>query len=333
MFNPEFFNKDISSILKIKLNLFDLKPKAILDDVYKFYKGHLEKYFDKNNRPIPEYFKEYDCQICFSKKKHTLFFLDHFEYVQCEECQSVYNRLMLKDSVLEEMYNSGIYLEYFKKLVAPAQTLRKETLERRKVAQVSSFFKKPGKILDVGCGSGSFLKECQQVGWSVYGIDPSQAAIKTAKEKYDLELTEGFFESHLFHEKFDCIVFIGLEHMQNPMGSLKKAESLLNPGGVIFFEVPNADSLFMNHLKKYAFGATRYIESGRHYLFFSNKALKFIAETLKMEQVYIETNGLDLQTIIFTDMDKETQQKLIDLQDTLNDMCLGDHFRVFLRKK
>lgn len=333
MSNLDIFNKDISKIDKIKLNLFDLKPKKSLESIYQFYKTQLYKYFNKDNSRIPQYFKQYKCQICNSEAHTHLFSLDNFEYVRCNQCSSVYNLFMLKEEVLEEMYNSGIYLEYFKQLVAPAQKLRKEILERRKVAQVSSFFKAPGKILDVGCGSGSFLKECEQIGWDVYGIDPSKAAIETAKEKYSLNLTEGFFEEHQFNTTFDCIVFIGLEHMQNPMGCLRKASELLNTNGIIFFEVPNADSLFMNHLKKYPFEATRFIESARHYLFFSMNSINFIKDQLGLKLEYIETNGLDLQTILFSDSDQVLTQKNIDLQDTLNDMLLGDHFRVFLRKK
>lgn len=333
MSNLDFFNKDISRIPKIKLNLFSLKPKDALDSIYQFYKKQLSKYFSEQNTPIPKYFKTYSCQICCDNNHKKLFTLDNFQYVRCNSCNSVYNPEMLKEEVLEEMYNSGIYLEYFKQLVAPSQKLRKETLERRKVAQVSSFFNAPGKILDVGCGSGSFLKECLQVGWEVYGIDPSQAAIQTAKETYGLSLINGFFENHHFTDKFDCIVFIGLEHMQNPMDSLIKASSLLNPNGIIFFEVPNADSLLMKHLEKYQIEATRFIESARHYLFFSRKSIDFITNKIGLQLEFIESNGLDLQTIIFSDLDDITNQKIIDLQDTVNDMLLGDHFRVFLRKK
>lgn len=327
-----YFNQDIKKIPKIKLNLFQLKPKKDLLAVYNFYKEQLKKYFDKNDYPIPEYFSRYHCQICSSKQSTLLFTLDNFSYVSCEDCECIYNVEMLKNSVLEEMYNSGIYLEYFKKLVAPAQQLRKEVLERRKAAQVSSLFKGPGKILDVGCGSGSFLKECQQAGWEVFGIDPSKAAIQTAKEKYDLNLIEGFFESHQFENTFDCIVFIGIEHMQNPMECLQKAVSLLNRDGIIFFEAPNADSLLMNHIKKYPFEATRFIESARHYLFFSRKSLNYIAKKCQLKVEYVESNGLDLQTIIFEQFNEKTENKIIDIQDTLNDLLLGDHFRVFLRK-
>ncbi len=326
------FERNINNIEKIKLDLFNLKPKDSLESIYHFYNEQIQKFFEKDPAK-KELFEKYSCSICGEEEYEVLFELDGFEYVQCNHCKSIYNSVMLKNEVLEEMYNSGIYLEYFKTLVAPAQKLRKETLERRKVSQISSLFDKPGKILDVGCGSGSLLKECQQVGWTVQGIDPSKDAIAVAKEKYGLDLIEGFFESHQFNEKFDCIVFIGLEHMQNPMECLKKAYECLNPGGAIFYEVPNADSFLMSHLRKYPKPVTRYIESARHYLFFSRNSIDYINNQLGAELEYIESNGLDFQTILLEEFSEKTTAQLIEMQDTLNDLLLGDHFRVFIRKK
>ena len=31
---------------------------------------------------------------------------------------------------------------------------------------------KPGRLLDIGCGSGAYLAEMERKGWSVCGIDP-----------------------------------------------------------------------------------------------------------------------------------------------------------------
>ena len=47
----------------------------------------------------------------------------------------------------------------------------------------------------------------------------------------------------------------------------------------------------------------------------------------------IETNGLDIQTIILEEFEEALTNKLINMQDILNDLLLGDHYRVFLRKK
>lgn len=323
---------NISKIDRIHLNLFDLKSKKSLIEIYELYKNELRQYFDKDGKPIDKYFEKKSCPICESDNFSVKAESDNFVYNQCSNCEAIYNRTMLKNEVLMEMYKSGIYLDYFKKLVVHGDKLRKEKLELRKVKQISSFFESPGRVLDVGCGSGSLLKVCQENGWDVHGIDPSDSAVQIAKEKYDLDIHHGYFENFESEEKFDCIVFIGLEHLQNPMGGLEKASKLLKKNGIIFFEGPSADCFLMEYMSQFPFHATRYFESARHYLFFSKRCVEVMCEKFNLELAHIESNGLDFQTIILEEFDDEITNKLLNMQEVLNSMLLGDHYRVFLRK-
>jgi len=110
------------------------------------------------------------------------------------------------------------------------------------------------------------------------------------------------------------------------------AIGLLNKDGIIVFEVPSADCFISEYLKKYNFSPTRYIESGRHNIFFSREAIRQIAENFSLKIEYIESNGLDVQTVLLEEFDTKITDKIINIQDTLNDLLLGDHYRVFLRK-
>ena len=50
-----------------------------------------------------------------------------------------------------------------------------------------------------------------------------------------------------------------------------------------------------------------------------------------MEIALIETNGLDIQTILLEEFDDEITDKIINMQDIINNSLLGDHYRVFLK--
>ena len=97
----------------------------------------------------------------------------------------------------------------------------------------------------------------------------------------------------------------------------------------LFFEVPSANCFISEYLRKYNFSPTRYIESGRHNIFFSLDAIEEISKNLDLKIEYIETNGLDIQTILMKEFDNKLTDKIINIQDTLNDLLLGDHYRVF----
>jgi SAM-dependent methyltransferase len=325
------FNKDITQIPRVRLKLFDLKAKDALIEVYNLYQRFLKPFYsDTSNK----HFNYISCPICLGND-HTLHLsLDDISYHTCSHCGSVYTPKMLKDDILKEMYETGTYQQYFQKLVLPGQSIRKNTLELRKCKQISALFDKPGTLLDIGCGSGSFLKTCQEHGWKVQGIDPSQSAVENARTEYGLEVYQGTIDTFDTNDRFDCITIVGvIEHLTNPVLCLKQAERLLKPGGVIFYEVPSADCFLLNYLKHFPFSATRYIEAGRHYLFFSSKTINFICNQLRMELVHLESNGLDIETIIFRDdLDPSLTDQLLSLQETLNAMGLSDHYRIFMRK-
>ena len=231
------------------------------------------------------------------------------------------------------MYASGQYKTYFERFIVQSQNIRKNVIDQRFFKQIDSFFVKPGKILDVGCGSGSLLKVCQENGWEVFGLDPSESAAITAKEKYDLEITRDSFENFDSDIKFDCVSFIGLEHLAEPMEGLSKAKKILNPGGLILFHSPSADCFLMQYCLDNNFSPYRFIESARHVLFFSKKSIDYICKKFDLELAWIETNGLDLQTILPFEFDKEVIPNILNAQRILDEYLLGDHYRVFLIKK
>lgn len=101
--------------------------------------------------------------------------------------------------------------------------------------------KKPGRMLDIGCGPGDFLKVGQNLGWDCLGIEPSPVAVAHARSR-NLEVVEGFFSRETARElgEFDFIHLSEvLEHVAEPKHLLSLAETLLAPGGVLCVSTPN----------------------------------------------------------------------------------------------
>ena len=62
------------------------------------------------------------------------------------------------------------------------------------------------------------------------------------------------------------------------------------------------------------------------------KSIDYICDKFDLELSYIETNGLDLQTILTFEFEDEMLSKFLNYQRILDEYLLGDHYRVFLRK-
>lgn len=102
-----------------------------------------------------------------------------------------------------------------------------------------------GDLLDVGAGKGEFLAEARARGWRAVGIEPSEKFCAHARERHGVEVEAGFLgESEVFGgRRFDAITFNHvIEHVDSPVGLLRRAAGLLKPDGVVFVEVPNCGS-------------------------------------------------------------------------------------------
>lgn len=100
------------------------------------------------------------------------------------------------------------------------------------------------KLLDVGCGDGQLLQTATEAGWDAVGIDLSESAVELCRRRgLDASNTD-FFDRSLDTRRFDVIVMSELvEHVHAPHRFLSRAESLLEPGGVLYLTTPNFGSL------------------------------------------------------------------------------------------
>jgi SAM-dependent methyltransferase len=102
------------------------------------------------------------------------------------------------------------------------------------------------RVLDVGCGAGSFLAQVRQDrGCQVYGVDVSGAAARRAKTLHGIEVFEGALPDAPFPESsFDVITaWWSLEHMPDPLATVSRMYRLLKDGGHCFLGLPNFCSI------------------------------------------------------------------------------------------
>ncbi len=100
-----------------------------------------------------------------------------------------------------------------------------------------------GRMLEIGCASGSFLHEMARKGWLVQGIEFSESAASSARS-LGYPVTTGQLESVAdFAEPFDLVVgWMVIEHLHRPVEALTKLYDWTRPGGWLAIAVPNAGS-------------------------------------------------------------------------------------------
>ncbi|MBI4423983.1 MAG: class I SAM-dependent methyltransferase [Elusimicrobia bacterium] len=165
-----------------------------------------------------------------------------FRLVRCRGCGLPFVNPRPTASELGRFY----FREYYKKpspltagLVAGAVRL----LMRHRAGKILRR-KASGRVLDVGCGEGSFAAELARRGWEAWGVEVSPDGAALARGKglivFDKPLTEcGLPEGH-----FDVVtLWHSVEHLADPEGYLREVRRVLKHDGVAFLAFPNGDGL------------------------------------------------------------------------------------------
>ena len=128
-----------------------------------------------------------------------------------------------------------------------------------------------GRVLDFGCGRGSFLERMQLQGWDVLGLDISTATVERIRSRLGVPCLAGTLpHPELLPESFDVVtMWASLEHVHQPLEVLREAYRLLAPGGKLLASVPNIDGAAFGW-----FGPAWFpLELPRHLTHFSPKTL------------------------------------------------------------
>jgi SAM-dependent methyltransferase len=99
----------------------------------------------------------------------------------------------------------------------------------------------PGRLLDVGCGSGHFLSAAQSDGWRGVGTDLSHAACVAARETAATPIAQAEAIALPFRAgALDAVTLVNvLDHTAAARRTLEEAARVLRPGGLLVVRVPN----------------------------------------------------------------------------------------------
>lgn len=197
-----------------------------------------------------------------------------FEILECAKCGlfSVSPKLPPKDII---RYYPEDYLCYVKAVEDETNIFKyldRWRARERRVKQILKRSNTLGRILDVGCATGILLSGIQRYGWECYGVEPNLEAAEYARNRFGLEVFNGYLEDISFPDNyFDVITMMDvLEHIYDLTTTLKEVFRIIKPGGYFIGNIPNADAW-----ERYLFGP-HWVgwDVPRHYHVFTQKTIR-----------------------------------------------------------
>jgi SAM-dependent methyltransferase len=158
--------------------------------------------------------------------------------VRCRKCQVLYTKPTLTPE--SNPYADEPPETYFQHHDYKQKILVGEEL----AAFAEKILGKTGTMLELGCGRGELLVGAANRGWTVRGVEMTQAYAQIAKDSgMDVEFTS-IENCKSLTGTYDVILMSAiLEHLYWPLETLKQVGNALRPGGLLYIDVPNESSL------------------------------------------------------------------------------------------
>jgi SAM-dependent methyltransferase len=243
------------------------------------------------------------CNLCATSSATTeLYDFDPFKIVRCDHCGLVYVNPRLTERAVLELYensyfeNPGFFSGNAKKLYGYSSyketRLEVEPMYEKILGEIEGW-KKGASLLEIGSAYGFFLNIARQRGWEVSGVELSPEAAKFSRAQFGIDPFIGslgrYFSSA--SKKFDVVAFFDVfEHLHDPSRALMSIHSILNPGGIIAFAVPNSAPWTFRLLGSRWEDLQR-AKSNEHLYFFHEKTLQKILDKCGFEMLGVKTMG------------------------------------------
>jgi len=244
--------------------------------------------------------------ICSSEDYNLLYRLNDpsgvskqfYPFVKCSSCGLVYINLRPSDEELKNLYD-----EYYSAMKRPLRGIEGNLIKffnRIRIYRIFGFKKlcffsrgtyhaytfltscqnlygeKSRKILDIGCGDGSFLVHLKEKGWDVFGVETSRNAVLSARERNRLDIFCGDLKDANFPSGFFDVLTMWhvLEHIPYPIQLLAEVKRVMKNGGLLFISVPDIESIQAKVCK----GKWFHMDPPRHLYQYSPGTLNAILE-------------------------------------------------------
>lgn len=202
-----------------------------------------------------------DTYFQFSASDRLYGVMGMFGVRKCVSCGSGVTVPIVDEHELPKYYRSDYYTH------TPAQGIQ-AVLQRfdhwRRARRNGLHTLRPGKMLEVGPGDGTFLLWMRARGWTVTGLDPDPQVVRSARDR-GCAMVEGTVSS-IPNERYDLIMaWHSLEHSVDPRRDIAILASRLSENGRIVIGVPDYGSVTAKFFGAYWFD----LEVPRHRVHFT----------------------------------------------------------------
>lgn len=229
------------------------------------------------------------CPMCSAHNLSEMFKKNGFAHSSCASCEHQFVNPMPDSSSVAHWYDTSEHQKAFNLLIERVSEQRKDLLYSKRLQQLAEVCEF-GSILEIGCGTGGFLRYVREArpATRVYGCDLGAHAVEICRQN-GIEAFHSAAEALDYAKyEFDVIaLYEVVEHLVDPESVLAAIRASARPGTHLVMSTPNNDGFDFKMLGKTYRG---YMPPG-HLNLFSKKSMRALLERLGFSQITIRGNG------------------------------------------
>jgi len=175
------------------------------------------------------------CRVCSASTFTPYLTARGYSIVQCDGCGLRYVNPQPGLEELEQIYAAYDHGDQWR---------NGEEKFNQGVKRIILHYKRGGSALDVGCGSGNFLRCLRAEGFSVLGVEPSKTGSAYTQSAHGIETFHGTVEAFIAsgtNRRFHVVTALNvLEHLKDPASILVQLLQLMRNDGILTLVVPDA---------------------------------------------------------------------------------------------
>ncbi len=174
------------------------------------------------------------------------------DYLVCGRCSTLVVASLPEDPThvrdeVTSLYGLSYFNDHAKEMGHPvlAERARNDLSERCAfwLESLLRYRPPPARTLELGCANGAFVGLLSEAGYQATGLDLSPAVTRFARETFQVPVLTGPLEmQHLEPGSVDVLVMMDvLEHLPDPLETLRTISRLLAPDGLLLAQTPRYD--------------------------------------------------------------------------------------------